>query len=154
MQKLLLFGLAGKCNSLSRQGTTFSPTKQSLSFPALARQKVFQLVRLIFLLSLFSPVPVWGKWGKAWQIALSHWRKNQLIDWYWAEAIFLFIHWFATHREARSTVSEPSLSDVALRTLFFCGIFLDARCQSLMGLCCSIRISDVDFNYSLAGKGW
>lgn len=38
-------------------------------------------------------------------------------------AIFLFSHWFATHREAGSPGEEPSLLDVPLRTLFFVEYF-------------------------------
>lgn len=46
-------------------GCAVLPTKLGPSFPALARQNVFQPVRLIFLLSLFPPAPVWGMQGQA-----------------------------------------------------------------------------------------
>ena len=42
-------------------GKHIFPAKLGPSLPA--KQKVFQLVRLIFLLSCSSQVPVWSKWG-------------------------------------------------------------------------------------------
>lgn len=64
------------------------------------------------------------------------------------------MHWFATcreagaHREGAKAVKHASESSALYR------IFLEARCQSLMGLCFSERISDVDCNYSTAKYGW